>query len=76
MLKSAKFKNITNKPKAEILKKKKHKQTNILTPGVLVKGPCSRKHFCAVPMCFFLSICSKKKRKKKVKTRRNLIAVF
>lgn len=74
MLKSAKFKNITNKPKVEILKKKT--QTNILTPGVLVKGPCSRKHFCAVPMSFFLSICSKKKRKKKVKTRRNLIAVF
>ena len=42
-LKSAKVKNITNKPKAEILKKtnkQTNKQTNILTPGVLVKGPC------------------------------------
>ena len=70
MLKSSKFKNITNKPKAEILKKKKT-QTNILTPGVLVKGPCYE-NIAVLYLClfFFRSVLKKKKKRNKKKSDR------
>ena len=59
-LKSAKFKNVTNKPKRfqkkEILKKQTNKQTTILTPapGVLVKGPC-HENIAVLYLCLFFS---------------------